>query len=216
MPLHFAPLIPDSLPAPSRAMSKPLTVLIPCKNEREQLAACIGSVRDLANEVLVADSGSTDGTLEIARALGCRVIEREYRTYGDFMNWAIPHASHPWVLVLDADERVTPGLAAEIRAVLERPEHDGYQFRRLNYFLGHPIHFGPWRNDRCMRLFRRHLGHYDGDTDHALSKLRSGSVGRLRARLDPFHVHFLRTVPAQTSALRGGAGPRVARAGPTH
>ena len=116
-------------------MFHPLTVIIPCKNEREQLAACIASAKQLAADVLVADSGSTDGSLEIARALGCRVIEREYRTSGDFKNWAIPQAANPWVLILDADERLPPELAAEISQVLERPKYDGYRIRRRRFFM---------------------------------------------------------------------------------
>jgi glycosyltransferase involved in cell wall biosynthesis len=167
-------------------MSQPLTVLIPCKNEREQLAACIRSAKGAATEILVADSGSTDGSTEIARALRCRVIEREYRTYGDFQNWAIPQASCPWVFVLDSDERVTPALAAEIRAVLERPAHNGYSVRRRNHFLGRPIRFGPWMNDKCVRLFRRDECRYVGDTDHAHAKLRTGTVGALREYL----IHY--------------------------
>ena len=96
-----------------------LTVIIPCKNERLNIRPCIESVRAIADEVLVADSGSTDGTLEIVRSMGgCRVIEREYVHSGDFKNWAIPQAAHPWVLILDADERVTPLLATEIKQVL--------------------------------------------------------------------------------------------------
>ena len=167
-------------------MRQQLTVLIPCKNESEQLAECIGSAQDLADEVLVADSGSTDGSIEIAHALGCRVIEREYRTYGDFQNWAIPQAAHSWVLVLDSDERVTPALAAEIRATLVAPQHAGYSIPRRNHFLGHPIRFGPWMHDHCLRLFRRDVGHYVGNTDHAHAKLRSGSVGTLRN----FLIHY--------------------------
>ena len=167
-------------------MSHKITVVIPCKNESEQLAACIGSAQDLADEVLVADSGSTDGSLEIARALGARVVEREYRTYGDFQNWAIPQASHRWVLVLDSDERVTPALAAEIRSVLAEPGHDGYSIPRRNHFLGHPIRFGPWMHDHCLRLFRRDVVRYVGNTDHAHAKLRSGSVGVLRNHL----IHY--------------------------
>ncbi len=164
-----------------------LTVLIPCKNEREQLAACIGSAQEVADEVLVADSGSNDGSLEIAQALGCRVIEREYRTYGDFQNWAIPQAAHPWVLVLDSDERVTPALTAEIRGALDdEPQHAGYSIPRRNHFLGHPIHFGPWMHDHCLRLFRRDEVRYVGDTDHAHAKLHSGSVGSLRN----FLIHY--------------------------
>jgi glycosyltransferase involved in cell wall biosynthesis len=167
-------------------MFQPLTVIIPCKNEREHLAACIASAKLLAADVLVADSGSTDGSLEIARALGCRVIEREYRTSGDFKNWAIPQAANSWVLILDADERVTPEIAAEIAQVLAAPEYDGYRIRRLNHFLGHPIRFGPWRNDNCLRLFRRDLGRYVGPTDHADVQLPRGRVGWLRERL----VHY--------------------------
>lgn len=164
-------------------MTKRLSVIIPCKNEREHLAACICSVDGLADEVVVADSGSTDGSLEIAREHGCRVIEREYRTSGDFKNWAIPHATHHWVLILDSDERVTPTLAAEIHEVLDQPEYDGYFIWRRNHFLGHPIRFGPWKNDCCLRLFRRDLGRYVGPTDHAELEVSTGRVGNLRQRM---------------------------------
>lgn len=168
-------------------MTQPISVIIPCKNESEQLAACITSARELADEVLVADSGSTDGSLEIAHAMGARVIEREYRTYGDFQNWAIPQAAHPWILVLDSDERVTPALAAEIRGVLDHePPHSGYSIPRRNHFLGHPIRFGPWMHDHCLRLFRRDAVRYVGNTDHAHAKLRSGTVGLLENHL----IHY--------------------------
>ena len=155
-------------------MSNQLTVIIPCKNEREHIRACIVSAQQVADEVLVADSGSTDGTLEIARELGCRIIEREYRTSGDFKNWAIPQATHEWVLILDADERVTRRTGrrnSQRRCV--KPRHDGYWIYRRNHFLGHPIRFGFWKNDRCLRLFRRDLGRYVGPTDHAEVELRA-------------------------------------------
>lgn len=157
----------------------PLTVIIPCKNEREHIRDCVTSARQVADEVLVADSGSTDGTLEIARELGCRIIEREYRTSGDFKNWAIPQARHDWVLILDADERLSPALADEIRGVLANPRYDGYRILRLNYFLGHVVRYGPWRNDRCVRLFRRDLGRYEGPSDHGDVRISSGKVGQL-------------------------------------
>ena len=87
-------------------MREKLTVLIPCKNEANNIAECIASVRDVADEILIADSLSTDDTLEIVRqAGGCRIIEREFVGYADFKNWAIPQAAHPWVLIVDADER---------------------------------------------------------------------------------------------------------------
>jgi FkbM family methyltransferase len=167
-------------------MSSKLTVIIPCKNERENIGACVASARQVADEVLVADSGSTDDTLEIARGLGCRIIEREYGTSGDFKNWAVPQAAHTWVFILDADERITPELATEIRGELAEPRHDGYWVYRRNHFMGRPVCHGPWRNDRCLRLFRRDLGRYVGPTDHAEVELSGGSVGRLRGRLTHF------------------------------
>src|SRR5262245_425564 len=116
-------------------MASKLTVIIPCKNERENIRACVARALLVAADVLVADSGSTDGTLEIARGLGCRIIEREYVTSGDFKNWAIPQATYEWVFILDADERITPQLADEIRATLSEPKNDGYWVYRLNHFM---------------------------------------------------------------------------------
>jgi FkbM family methyltransferase len=175
------------------AMSAKLTVIIPCKDERENIAACIASAQQVADEVLLADSGSTDGTLEIARHFSCRIISRAYGTSGDFKNWAIPQAEHDWVFVLDADERITPHLATEIRRTLEEPRHDGYWVYRLNHFMGQSVRHGPWRNDSCLRLFRRESGRYAGATDHAEVKLSSGTAGRLRERL----IHYTCTSYAQ-------------------
>src|SRR5215211_1783023 len=129
-------------------MSSKLSVIIPCKNEHDNIRACVASARQVADEVVVADSGSTDGTLELARALGCRIIEREYGTSGDFKNWAIPQASHEWVVILDADERISVALAREIRCALKNAKHEGYWIYRRNHFMGHPIRFGLWKNDR--------------------------------------------------------------------
>src|SRR3954467_10720163 len=104
-------------------MAAKLTVIIPCKNERENLGACIASARHVADEVLLADSGSTDGTLDLAHALGCRIIEREYGTSGDFKNWAIPQATHEWVFILFAPHRITAELSQEIRDTVREPKH---------------------------------------------------------------------------------------------
>lgn len=167
-------------------MNAKITVIIPCKNEYENIGPCVVSARQIADEVLVADSGSTDGTLEYARELGCRIIEREYGTSGDFKNWAIPQATHEWVFILDADERITPQLADEIRRAISAPKHTGYWVYRLNHFMGHPVRFGPWKNDCCLRLFQRDLGRYFGPTDHAEVKLSSGTTGALCSRLSHY------------------------------
>ena len=138
-------------------MTEKITVLIPVKNERRNLSLCVESVRGVADEILVADSGSTDGTQDLARRLGCRLIERELIDFSNFKNWAIPQAAHPWVLIVDADERITPRLAVEIRKTLENPpaDIDAYWINRDTYFLGHELRWGDCRNERVLRLFRR-------------------------------------------------------------
>ena len=168
-------------------MACPLTCLVPCKNEQANIRACIESFDHLADEILIADSGSSDATMEIARdAAGekCRIIEREYIHSGNFKNWAIPQARNDWVLLIDADERITPKLAQEIRSILsEEPSRDGYWIYRQNYFMGRPIRFGGLQHDRCLRLFRRDVSRYVGEYDHAEIQVSTGKVGRLRAKM---------------------------------
>lgn len=165
-----------------------LTVIITCKNERRNIRPCIESARMIADEVLIADSGSTDGTLDIVAQMGgCRVIEREYVHAGDFKNWAIPQATHDWVFILDADERITPELAAEVRQHLtEGPKLDGYLVPRLNHFMGHPVRRSGWGNEALMRFFHRDHGRYVGDNDHAEVEIATGRSGRLHAAMDHF------------------------------
>lgn len=150
-------------------MVEKLTVLIPCKNESKNIRACIESVRELADEILIADCYSTDDTLNIvAKAGGCRVIQREFVNYADFKNWAIPNAKNPWVLIVDADERVPPELAAEIREALASiPNHiDAFFVPRLWHFMGHPVRFSGWQTDRLVRLIRRDRCRYRGCRVH--------------------------------------------------
>lgn len=165
-------------------MRSKLTVLIPCKDERAHIEACISSVRMIADEVLVADSGSTDGTLEILNRLECRVVEREYVNSANFKNWAIPQATHEWVLVVDADERVTPELANEIRDVLaESSSHDAYFLRRDFTFLGQELCDCGMTSSRLVRLFRRDVGRYSERRVHANVDVGTGTVGRLHCPL---------------------------------
>lgn len=170
-------------------MTAKLTALIPCKNERMNIRPCIDSVRSIADEILIADSGSTDGTLDIVRSMGgCRIIEREYVHSANFKNWAIPQCQHPWVLIVDADERVTPALAAEIRQTLAAPpEHiDGYWIGRRNHFLGYHIAHCGWESDDVLRLFRRDNCRYRERWVHAEIELPKDKVARLNEPFDHF------------------------------
>lgn len=151
----------DSLERKQReTMATPITVLIPCKDEMPNIEACIASFQEIADEILIADSGSTDGTLELLRRRGdVRIIERDYRCWSDFNNWAIPQARHDWVLLVDADERVTPELAEDIRRLksteLAATSFDAFSMVRRNFFHAQPIRHWGRHTDSVKRLFRR-------------------------------------------------------------
>lgn len=145
-----------------------LTALIPAGNEERHIAECIESVR-FADEVLVvSDAASSDGSREIAEKLADRVLVHEYENSAAQKNWAIPQAAHEWVLVVDADERVTPELRKDIEGVLERdgPE-DGYRIHRINHFMDRRIVGCGWQRDDVLRLFRRDRSRYEEKHVHA-------------------------------------------------
>ncbi len=163
-------------------MREPLSVLVPTWNEAANLRACLESAR-WAEEVVVVDSGSTDGTLEIARSLADRVLEHDYVNSAAQKNWALPLLTHRWVLIVDADERVTPALRAEIERVLADPGRaDGYWIRRANHFLGRPIRSAGWQRDKVLRLFDRTKGAYGPRHVHEEVRVE-GRVAILRERL---------------------------------
>ena len=110
-------------------------------------------------------------------------------TSGDFKNWAIPQARHEWVLIVDADERITPALRTEIQLELSRgPAADGYWIGRNNHFMGQPLNYGDARTDKVLRLFHRDRGRYDGPSDHGEVRVSTGKVGRLKEKMDHFSV----------------------------
>ena len=166
-----------------------LSVIVPTFNEEETLPPCLESVA-FADEILVVDSFSTDRTIEIARARGARVVQREYGYSAQQKNWAIPQAAHEWVLLVDADERVTAELRDEIlRTLADGPMADGYWIRRANHFLGKRIRFCGWGSDRVIRLFRRDVSRYQDRQVHAEIEL----PGPLPVLAHPLEHHTFRS-----------------------
>lgn len=172
------------------SMRQPLSVIVPCKNESRNIGACIESFYSIADEIIIADSGSTDDTLKIAATYDkVRIIERDYRTSGDFKNWAIPQAAHTWVLIVDADERIKDDLADEIVSELTAgPKYDGYWIFRENYFLGHRLQYGDARRDGVIRFFHRDRGQYEGPSDHGEIAISTGSIGRLSSKMTHYSM----------------------------
>jgi glycosyltransferase involved in cell wall biosynthesis len=145
----------------------PVSVVVTTFNEEVNIRECLQSVL-WADEILVVDSYSTDRTLEYARQYPVKILQREYFGSAAQKNWSIGKVEHDWVLILDADERVTPGLAAEIQKLLEEgPEHSGYYIRRENIMLGRVIRHSGWSTDKVIRLFHRDEGRYPNRRVHA-------------------------------------------------
>lgn len=166
---------------------KRLSVTIITKNEAHNIAACLESVR-FADEVVVVDCGSTDDTVAIARSCGAQVYEMDWAGDGPQKNRAIDRATGDWFLSLDADERVPPELASEIRAAIEQETVDGYRVPRISMYCGQFMHHGGWRPDFNWRLARRGRARYTETQMHASMQIQ-GRTGTLRESI--VHYSFL-------------------------
>jgi glycosyltransferase involved in cell wall biosynthesis len=160
-----------------------ITVIVPTFNEERNICECLESAR-WADELLVVDSFSEDRTVELAGKLADRVIQHEYVNSATQKNWAIPQAAHPWVMILDADERVTPELREEILALLSDPGgKDGFRVYRLNHFMGRPVRYCGWQHDDVLRVFRRDKSRYQDRAVHADVIVEGDAVGVLKGKL---------------------------------
>lgn len=160
-----------------------LSVIIITKNEAANLGACLASVA-FADEIIVLDSGSTDNTLDIARFHGAKVHSTtDWPGFGPQKNRALALATGDWVLSIDADERVTPELAGEIREILQAPVSDAYRIARLSRFGERWIRHSGWWPDYVVRLFKRGCAHFTSAKVHERLDIQ-GPVPALKA-------HFL-------------------------
>jgi glycosyltransferase involved in cell wall biosynthesis len=163
-----------------------LSAFIITKNEQADIAGCLESVTGLASEVVVVDSHSEDDTVTICRALGARVLTRDFDGYGSQKQFALEQTTGDWALSIDADERVTPALADEIRAVLKGSRSEsGFEVRRNFYFLGQRLRYGGLGNDWVLRLFRRDQGVLRNLKVHERIEVQ-GAVGRLQHPLEHY------------------------------
>jgi glycosyltransferase involved in cell wall biosynthesis len=159
----------------------PLSLCVITRDAAGEIAECLASA-SFAGDVVVVDSGSRDDTVEIARRSGARVIERDWTGFGAQKNFAVGEAVHEWVLCLDADERVTPALAASIAAEMAAPRAAAYAFARRNRFLGRWLAHGEGYPDWNMRLFDRRRARWSDDPVHE-HVLADGPVARLKGDL---------------------------------
>lgn len=183
------------LPATGKA---PVSVIVPVKNEAENLRRCLPAL-SWADEVFVIDSQSDDETAQVAEEHGASVVQFRFNgTYPKKKNWSLDNLPfrNEWVLIVDADEVVTPELAREIAERIARDEADGYYLNSRYFFLGHRIRFCGYSECWNLRLFKHASGRYErmpvsagartGDNEAHEHVLMDGRVLRLKHELDHF------------------------------
>lgn len=200
----------------SAALRPAISACIIAMDEEDRIEDCLRSL-DFCDEILVVDSHSKDRTREVAASLGARVIERDWPGYVAQKEFAVRAAQNEWVLCIDADERISPELRAEIIALRDAgfPAHAGWNFPRKTFYLGRFIEHGLWYPDRQLRLFDRRRGRWTGHVLHEKVSL-DGSLGNLRG--DVLHYCYrnfedhLRTIDSYTSISSRGLFEKGKRA----
>lgn len=147
-------------------------------NEEDKIGDAIKSVKDLMDEIVVVDSGSTDKTLEVAKNLGAKVYLRKFDNFASQKNWAMLKTKNDWILSLDADERITPELAKEIKESVNNQQCVGYLIPRRNFILGKEIKYSRWSPDKHIWLWQKAYGRWVGDVHEEV--VVQGNVGELK------------------------------------
>ncbi len=162
-----------------------LTVIILAKNEERNIAECIASVQ-WADEVVVFDSFSQDRTVELAQEAGAMVLQHPFQNFAQQRNAALEAVDTDWVFFVDADERVTPELAAEVRCAIQDESHSGWWVPRHNYIFGQVIRHAGWYPDYQLRLLRHGKAHYDPKREVHEIVILDGEAGYLENPL----IHY--------------------------
>jgi glycosyltransferase involved in cell wall biosynthesis len=165
-----------------------LSVILITKNEAANIRDCLNSV-SFADEIIVLDSGSTDSTVELCRSFTQQVFRNaDWQGFGVQKNRALNQAQGEWILSIDADERVTPALRAEIQQIIQHPMEVAFRIPRCSYYCGRWIKHSGWQPDYVTRLFRRDSARFSNDLVHEQVQLLSGKIGTLQNPL--LHYSF--------------------------
>jgi glycosyltransferase involved in cell wall biosynthesis len=161
-----------------------ISAIIPTLNEEIHIADAIKSVR-FADEIIVIDSFSSDRTIEIAEKMNVKIIKRTFDDFSSQKNFAIAQAAHDWIYVLDADERITEEVKAEILAAVKDPKNFiGFYVRRTFYFCGKKVNYSGFQRDKVMRLFLKEHCKYVGLVHEKVAT--KGRIGFFKNKIDHF------------------------------
>jgi glycosyltransferase involved in cell wall biosynthesis len=188
-----------------------LSAIVITRNEADNIGACLDSVA-FCDERVVVDSGSTDATVQIARDRGARVETHDWRGFGPQKNYALSLATGTWVLTIDADERVTPELAAAVKRAVNDDSADAFEFPRRSSFCGRTMRHSGWYPDYVLRLFRRGRAQFDDVIVHE-RVICNGTVKRLAAPLLHFPVHRLEDALSRMDRYSTASAARLVAAG---
>lgn len=166
-------------------MAADFSVVIVCKNEKGSIEKVLQSVQSLSNDILVYDSGSTDGTQEIVRRFGARLHEGEWFGYGPTKRAAVALARHNWVLSIDADEALDDTLQRSLQTLVLSDENTVYQFVFKNLLGDKHLRWGEWGSDKHIRLFNRNKVSWNDAPVHEALNLPEG------VRLETLHGYVL-------------------------
>jgi len=162
-----------------------ITGIIPTLNEESNIKEAIASL-SFADEIIVIDSFSKDQTVSICKEENVTLIQRKFDDFSSQKNFAIKQASHNWVFILDADERISKALAADIKNAIKNPDNFvAYGVYRTFYCNNQKIKYGGWQTDKVIRLFRKDKCSYDGKLVHERMKCK-GEIGILEHRMDHY------------------------------
>ncbi|MFC2156733.1 glycosyltransferase family 2 protein [Acidobacteriota bacterium] len=171
-----------------------ISAVLIVRNEEKKLDAALKSLQDVVDEIIVVDSCSTDDTVKIAKRYTNHVFEKTWTNYAEQKNYANQKASHEWILSLDADERLSDELAAEIKTLkssVAEPVEAGFSMPRQVFYLGRWIRHSAWYPDRKVRLFRKDQAAWEGEYIHE-SLVIKGDVRRLNGVLHHFTYNNIR------------------------
>jgi len=162
-----------------------LSVAIITKNEEKNIGRCLESVK-WADEIVVVDSGSTDSTLEICKKYHCKIHQSSWLGFSRTKQLAVDHCSCGWVLVLDADEEVTPDLKTKMLDAIKSPGFSAYRIRRRSFYLGQLIKHCGWNKDYPLRLFEKAKGRFDNKIVHESIEMSDGKT----ATIEEVMLHY--------------------------
>ena len=188
-----------------------LSVILITKNEAANIRACLESVA-WADEIIVVDSGSTDDATAIAREMGAKVYEHDWPGFGLQKNRALGYATSDWVFSIDADERVTPELRAELEQVMRDDKAEGYYCPRLSQFCRTFIHHSGWYPDYVLRLFKRDAGRFSDSLVHESVKL-NGASAKLKSPLLHYSYLTMNDVERKVEHYSSAAAQQMFQAG---